>query len=319
MATVSLQQLKQRAEQVYQVISPTPQIQWPLLSRRAGCEVWLKHENHNPTGSFKVRGGLIYFSNLKKAQPGVEGVIAATRGNFGQSVAYAASRLGLASVVVVPEGNSPDKNRAMASLGAEVVTAGRDFDESVELAKQLAADRGLHLMPSFHKDLMLGVGSYALELFEALPNLDRVYVPIGLGSGICGTISARNALGLTTEIVGVVSENANAYQLSFTSGTVTSTDSANTLADGLAVRIPNAEALELILANVSRIVAVSEKEILQAIQTLFVDTHNVAEGAGAAATAAILKEHQINKGRRVASILSGGNIHKSLFIQALAE
>ena len=256
---------------------------------------------------------------MKKSLPGVEGVIAATRGNFGQSVAYAASRQDLASVVVVPEGNSPDKNRAMASLGAEVVTAGCDFDESIEMAKQLAAERGLHLMPSFHEDLMLGVGSYALELFEAVPDLDRVYVPIGLGSGICGTISARNALGLKTEIVGVVSENANAYQLSFKSGKVTSTNSANTLADGLAVRNPSADALELILANVSRIVTVSEKELLQAIQILFVDTHNVAEGAGAAATAAILKEQQINQGQRVASILSGGNIHKSLFTQALEE
>ena len=246
MAMPDIDLLRTSAEQVYKVISPTPQLQWPLLSQRTACELWLKHENHNPTGSFKVRGGFIYLSRLKERQPEVEGVIAATRGNFGQSIAFAASRLGLTVVVVVPEGNSEDKNRAMSALGAELVIAGRDFDESVETAIQLANDRGLHMIPSYHQDLVLGIGSYALELFDALPKLDRVYVPIGLGSGICGVISVRNALGLATEIVGVVAANANAYELSFASGYVVGTESADTLADGLAVRIPNAEALELI-------------------------------------------------------------------------
>jgi threonine dehydratase len=317
MATIDLTLMRERAAEVYRVIGPTQQIQWPLLSQRAGCSLWLKHENHNPTGSFKVRGGLIYLSHLKSSSPDVTGVVAATRGNYGQSVAFSASRLNLTAVVVVPEGNSPDKNRAMAALGAEVVIAGQDFDESVEVAIRLAVDRGLHLMPSFHEDLMLGVGSYALELFDAVPDLDRVYVPIGLGSGICGVINARNALSPTTEIVGVVSENANAYQLSFAAGKVIGTNSANTLADGLAVRNPSVDALKLMLANVSHIVTVSETQLLAAIQILFEDTHNVAEGAGAAATAAVLKERKINQGKRVAAILSGGNIHKSLFSRAL--
>jgi threonine dehydratase len=319
MATIDLAVLRESAAEVYRVISPTQQIQWPLLSERAGCALWLKHENHNPTGSFKVRGGLIYLTRLKASRPEITGVVAATRGNYGQSVAFASARLGLTSVVVVPEGNSPDKNRAMAALGAEVVIEGGDFDESVEVAKAIAAERELHLMPAFHEDLMLGVGSYALELFDALPDLDRVYVPIGLGSGICGVINARNALCPDTEIVGVVSENANAYQLSFAAGKVIGTNSANTLADGLAVRNPSPKALKLMLANVSNIVTVSEAELLAAIQILFEDTHNVAEGAGAAATAAVLKEREINAGKRVAAILSGGNIQKSLFSRALDE
>ncbi len=319
MINENLESLRESARKVYQVTSPTPQILWPLLAQRIGCELWIKHENHNPTGSFKVRGGIIYLSNLKQQQASVEGVIAATRGNFGQSVAFAASRLGMRSVVVVPEGNSPDKNRAMAALGAEVVIEGVDFDESVEVAKSLATERDLHLMPSFHMDLVRGVASYALELFEALPDLDRIYVPIGLGSGISGVAQARNALGLSTEIVGVVSENANAYQLSFDAGDVRSTNTANTIADGLAVRNPDSEALGIMLANVSRIVTVSEQEVLNSIRYLFEDTHNVAEGAGAAATAAVLKEKSVNQGRQVAAILTGGNIHRELFVQALAD
>ena len=317
MTTADLSILRAVAEQVHQVISPTPQLRWPLLCERADCELWLKHENHNPTGSFKVRGGLIYLSNLCAREPGLTGVIAATRGNFGQSVAYSAARLGIEPVVVVPEGNSPDKNRAMTALGAEVIIAGNDFDESVEVAAQLAAERNLHLMPSFHADLVNGVGSYALELFDALPDLDRVYVPIGLGSGICGVVSARNALGLSTEIVGVVAENARAYQLSFAAGTVTPTNSADTLADGLAVRNPDRSALDIMLGNVNRIVSVSEDDVLDAIGFLFEDTHNVAEGAGAAAVAAIISERAVNRGQRVAAILTGGNIHKTLFEAAL--
>jgi threonine dehydratase len=269
MALPDIELLRSCAEQVHKVINPSAQIPWPLLNERVACDLWLKHENHNPTGSFKVRGGLIYLSRLKTAHPEIKGVVAATRGNFGQSIAFAASRLGLIAVVVVPEGNSPDKNRAMSALGAELVIAGSDFDESVDAAVQLAGERGFHLIPSFHQDLVLGIGSYALELFDAEPGLDRVYVPIGLGSGICSVISARNALGLSTEIIGVVTENANAYQLSFDSRKVIGTQSADTLADGLAVRNPNAEALDIILANVSRIVTVSEEEILAAIRILF--------------------------------------------------
>ena len=316
---LDLKSLRNNADKVHRVIPPTQQLRWPLLCERANCELWLKHENHNPTGSFKVRGGLIYLTNLKESDPAVEGVVAATRGNFGQSVAFAASRLGLKSVVVVPEGNNPDKNRAMKALGAQVIVAGVDFDESVEASRDLAEQGGFHLMPSFHADLVAGVASYALELFDALPDLDRVYVPIGLGSGISGVVSARNALGLSTEIVGVVSENANCYQLSFAAGAVRSTHSANTLADGLAVRNPDSDALSFMLENVSRIIAVSEEEVLDSIRYLFEDTHNVAEGAGAATTAAVLQEQEINAGQRVAAILTGGNIHNSLFVRALGS
>jgi len=309
--------IRQNANFVHSKMPPSPQMEWPLLSQRAGCELWLKHENYNPTGSFKVRGGLTYLSALLKRAPELKGVIAATRGNFGQSVAYAASDLGIKSVVVVPHGNSPDKNLLMAALGAEVIEAGVDFDESIQFAKYIAKERDLHLMPSFHDDLVAGVATYAFELFEAVPGLDRVYVPIGLGSGICSVVNVRNAMNLKCEIIGVVSENANAYQLSFEAGKVLSTNSAETMADGLAVRNPSAEAFEIISKHVAAIVSVSDKEIALAMQAIFDDTHNIAEGAGAAATAAILKDRERNKGQKVAAILTGGNINKKVFIDAL--
>jgi len=293
-------------------------MEWPLLSKRAGCELWLKHENYNPTGSFKVRGGLTYLSNLLTKEPEVQGVVAATRGNFGQSVAYAASRFGIQSVIVVPFGNSTDKNLLMAALGAEVIEAGADFDESIQFAGALAEERKLHLMPSFHDDLVAGISTYALELFEAVAKLDRVYVPIGLGSGICSVVNVRNALNLDCEIIGVVSENANAYQLSFEAGKRRSTNSADTFADGLAVRNPNEEALEIILNNVAAVVSVSDREIALAMQAIFNDTHNIAEGAGAATTAAVLKEKEKNKGQKVAAILTGGNVNREVFIDALS-
>ena len=304
---------------VYQHMLASPQIQWPLLSERCGCEVWVKHENHNPTGSFKVRGGLVYMNNLRAREPDSTGIVTATRGNHGQSVAYAASRQGLSSTVVVPEGNNPEKNLAIQALGAELIVHGKDFDEAVPHTLKLAEQRGLHRMPSFHEDLVAGVGTYAMEFLNAQPDLKRVYVPIGLGSGICGMICARNALGLNTEIVGVVSVNADCYAQSFAAGHVVETETANTLADGMAVRVPSEEALSLITANVARIVSVKDRDILEAIQIYFSDTHNIAEGAGAAPLAALLIEKELNRGEKVGVVLSGGNINRALYVRALSD
>jgi len=309
--------LDSAAGQVYRHMSPSPQLRWPLLSERCGCEVWVKHENHNPTGAFKVRGGLVYMHRLRQCEPQCAGVVTATRGNHGQSVAHAAGIHGLTPVVVVPEGNNPDKNRAMRALGAELIVRGRDFDESVPYAARLAAERDLHLMPTFHMELVRGVASYSLEFLRAVPDLDRIYVPIGLGSGICGTISARNALGLGTEIVGVVSAEADCYARSLAAGDCVSTATADTLADGMAVRVPSPDALRIMLGNVSRIVAVSDAEVLAAVRYYFSDTHNIAEGAGAASLAALLKDED-RAGRRVGLVLSGGNIDADLYRRALS-
>jgi threonine dehydratase len=312
----NLQEIEVAAAEIYKVIQPTPQLSWPLLNIRCGCEVWVKHENHNPTGAFKVRGGLIYLGNLAKKEPGIEGVCAATRGNHGQSVAFAAARNGLKAVIVVPEGNNPDKNAAMKALGAELIVYGHDFDVAVAHAGEIAEQRALHLLPSFHMDLVTGVATYALEFFQGAPRLDRVYVPVGLGSGISGVIAAKNALQLDTEIIGVVSENANCYQLSFDAGKCISTNSADTIADGLAVRNPSQLALEVMLGEVERIVEVSDQQVFGAIACYFDDTHNVAEGAGAAGLAALLKEKKLNDGQRVGVICSGGNINRDLLKQA---
>jgi threonine dehydratase len=314
-----LEELDEAAAEIYKVIQATPQISWPLLNSRCGCEVWVKHENHNPTGAFKVRGGLIYLSNLRQREPNLTGVCAATRGNHGQSVAYAAARNNLHPVIVVPKGNSPDKNAAMKALGAELIIYGQDFDEAVEHATVVSRERGLHLLPSFHLDLVKGVATYGLELLKNVPDLDRVYVPIGLGSGVTGMITAKKALGLDIEIIGVVSENANAYKLSFESGKCISTNSAETFADGLAVRNPSQQALEIMLEGLARIVEVSDEMIMSAISHYFNDTHNVVEGAGAASLAALLKEKEVNQGKKVAVSLSGGNITRDLFCEALGR
>jgi len=314
----SLTQLEAAAAAVHAVMPPTPQFCWPLLSQRAGAETWVKHENHTPVGAFKLRGGLAYMQDLKRQQPGLVGVIAATRGNHGQSVAFAARRVGLAAVIVVPNGNSVEKNAAMRALGAELIEHGHDFQAAYEHAMGLAAGRKLHAVRSFHPTLVAGVGSYALELFRAVPDLDTVYVPIGLGSGICGTMAARNALGLKTKIVGVVAENAAAYSLSFAKKTAVSTNSADTIADGMACRVPDEAALEFIFKGAERVVTVTEDEIKAAMRHYFTDTHNLAEGAGAAPLAALLGERRRMEGKRVALILSGGNIDRPLYTSVLS-
>jgi len=315
-----LDALNAAAALVHSVIPPTPQYHWPLLSRRVGAEIWVKHENHTPTGAFKVRGGLVYIDDLRRTRPQVRGVITATTGNHGQSIAYAASRLGLAATIVVPEGNNPAKNRAMRGFGADLVEVGHDFQAAYEYAiAQAEADPELHLVRSFGPLLVCGVASYALELFGAVAGVDAIYVPVGLGSGICGVIAVRDALGLTTEVVGVVAEEAPTYALSFAAGRAVPTNRADTLAEGIAVRVPDQEALAVILKGAARIVAVSEAEIRQAARAIYQDTRNFAEGAAAAPLAAALKERGRLAGKRVALVQSGGNVERTLLADILAE
>lgn len=315
---LSLDEIESAAAIVHGAMPSTAQYAWPLLASRTGCETWVKHENHTPTGAFKVRGGLVFMDRLKRRSPDTGGVISATRGNHGQSIALAAARNSIAATIVVPHGNSVEKNAAMRAFGAELVEAGHDFDAAKDVAMKLAEERGLVMVPSFHRDLVAGVASYALELFRTAPPLDTVYVPIGLGSGICGTIAVRDALGLETKIVGVVSTEAPAYALSFAAGRVVATNSADTMADGMAVRGPDAEALEVILKGADRIVQVSDAEIGAAMRAYYEDTHQLTEGAGAAALAALLQERERLAGKRVGLILSGGNIDRPVYLRVLA-
>ncbi len=314
-----LDALQSAAAIVHRSIAPTALIRWPLLQERTGAEVWIKHENHTPVGAFKIRGGLVYMEHLAREQAGLAGVITATRGNHGQSIAFAAARAGLRAVIVVPRGNSPEKNAAMRALGAELVERGGDFQEAYEEAMRIAAEESLHLVRSFDERLIAGVASYALELFAAAPPLDAVYVPIGLGSGICGTIAARNALALRTEVIGVVAAGAPAYARSFAERRPVATEAAETIADGIACRTPNADAVRIINQHAARIVTVSDAEIRAAMRALFSDTHNAAEGAGAAALAALCRERETMRGRRVALILSGGNVDRDVFARVLGE
>ncbi|WP_448145112.1 threonine dehydratase [Pseudomonas silesiensis] len=305
--------IEQAAHQVYQVMPATAQYPWPLLAERLGCTVWVKHENHTPTGAFKVRGGITFMHWLKRTHPAARGIVTATRGNHGQSLALAARALGLRALIVVPEGNSVEKNQAMRGFGGEVVEWGRDFDEAREEAARLAQTHGLYLVPPFHTELVKGVATYALELFKAAPDLDTVYVPIGCGSGICGVIAARDALGLKTEVVGVVSTEAAAAKLSFEAQAICETATANTFADGLAVRKPVPEAFAIYSAAAARIVSVGEEQIAEAMRVYYTDTHNLAEGAGAAALAALIQERDAMAGKRVGVILSGGNVDRAVY------
>jgi threonine dehydratase len=295
----------------------TAQYAWPLLARRLGCTVWVKHENHTPTGAFKVRGGITFLHWLKRTQPQISGIVSATRGNHGQSLALASSALGLRAMIVVPQNNSVEKNNAMRAFGAEVIEFGRDFDEAREEAARLAESHSLYLVPPYHRELVKGVATYALELFSAVPDLHTVYVPIGCGSGICAVIAARDALGLSTNVVGVVSTEADAAKRSFESGTLQETPSANTFADGMAVRKPVPEALAVYAAGAQRIVAVSDEQVAEAMRVYYTDTHNLAEGAGAAALAALMQECEAMAGKKVGVILSGGNIDMSVYARVI--
>jgi threonine dehydratase len=309
----TLEELHHAHKVVAAAVPETPQYVWPQLRARVGAEVWVKHENHVPTGAFKVRGGLTYVERLTRERPGVPGLISATRGNHGQSIAFAGRRHGLQVTIVVPHSNSVEKNAAMRALGAELVEHGADFQAARDEAERRAAAGGQVMVPSFHRDLVLGVATYAFELLAAVPDLATLYVPIGMGSGICGCIVVRDLLGLQTEIVGVQSAKAPSYALSFARGEVVSTPTSDTLADGMATRVPDSEAFEIIRRGASRIVQVSDDEIATAIRAYWTDTHNLAEGAGAAALAALMQERNRQGGRKVGIILSGGNIDLDLF------
>jgi threonine dehydratase len=314
----SLADLEAAAGLVRTVVPATPQYAWPLLADRTGAEVWIKHENHTPIGAFKLRGGLVYMDWLKRSGPRVGGIVTATRGNHGQSVALAGRRAGVAVTILVPRGNSAEKNAAMEAFGAELIVHGRDFDEAKARAMQVARERNLYYLPSFDPLLVKGVATYALELFRAVADVHTVYVPIGMGSGICGVIAARDLLGLSTEIVGVVAAAAPAIALSVEAGHPVPTNSAPTFADGMACRDPHADALAIIARGAARIVRVGEDEIAEAIRLLWTATHNVAEGAGAASLAALVKERDRMAGKRVGVILSGGNIDADMLRTVLS-
>jgi threonine dehydratase len=303
---------------VHRHMAPTPQYAWPQLAVRTGAEVWVKHENHGPIGAFKARGAITFIDWLRRTHPDCPGIITATRGNHGQAQARAATKAGLHAVVYVPRGNSPEKNAAMRAFGADLREFGADFDEAREEAMRTAGAEGLHPVPPFHPELVRGVATYALEFFRAAPPLDAVYVPIGCGSGICGVIAARDALGLATDVIGVVAEAAAGARLSVAAGRPVATDSALTFADGMAVRVPVAEALAIYGPGAARIVTVGEDAIAEAVRLYFADIHNVAEGAGAAGLAALLSERQAMAGRRVGLILSGGNIDSDKFAETLS-
>ena len=293
-------------------VPATPQYAWPLLKAATGIHVVVKHENHTPIGAFKVRGGLVYLDRLKRARPDVAGIVSATTGNHGQSLAFAGQRLGVPVTIVVPFGNSTEKNAAMRAFGAELIEYGRDFDEAKDRAAGIAAERGLEFAPSFHRDLVVGVATYGYELLTAFADLDVIYVPIGLGSGICGVIGVRDALGLKTAVVGVVAERANCYRLSVAAGRAVPTNAAATFADGMAVRVPDPAAVDIIARGAERVIEVAEDEIAEAMRILFSATHSVAEGAGAAPLAALIKERDRLRGRRAAVILTGQNIDRAM-------
>ncbi len=298
-------------------IHETPAYRWPLLEAGLGCNLWLKHENHTPVGAFKIRGGLVYMDELKRQQPEVRGVIAATTGNHGQSITFAAKLNGLRAVIVVPHGNNPEKNAAMRSLGAELVEHGREFQEALEYSRELAAQEGLHAVPSFHPWLVRGVATYGLELFRAVSDLDAVFVPIGLGSGFCGVTAAREALGLKTKIIGVVSEHAPAYALSFQQRQFVEQTSTTRVAEGVACKTPNRDALDHVILHAHEIVTVSDDEAVAAMREIVQATHNIAEGAGALAYAGLKKRCNAWQGKRVACVLTGGNASMSILREVL--
>ena len=314
-----LGQLERAHEVVGAAMPPTPAHVWPLLTQRLGADVVVKHENHTPIGAFKVRGGLVYVERLQRERPQTSGIISATRGNHGQSLAFAARRYGVPVTIYMPRGNSVEKNQAMRALGANLIEHGEDFQSAREECERHAEREGLELVPSFHRDLVMGVSTYALELLRAAPDIDVLYVPIGQGSGICGCILARDLLGLKTDIVGVQSTEAPSYALSFAAGTVVKTNSSNTLADGMATRVPDPEALAIIRKGASHIVQVTDDDVADAVRAYWTDTHNLAEGAGAAALAAALQEKAKLRGKRVGLILSGGNIDFDLFQKWIAR
>lgn len=304
----TLTELAQAAKYVHHFMEPTPQYNWSLLSQKLGCEVWVKHENHTPTAAFKVRGGLCLLRTIMRNNKPPIGIISATRGNHGQSLSYAAGKVGLPVTIVVPENNNSDQNLLIKSFGANLVTYGKDFEEARLHSFNLQQEFGYQAIAPFERELVLGVATYAFEFFNKVKDLDTIYVPIGMGSGICGLIKTRDLLGLNTKIVGVVSSGADAFAQSFNAGKIITTNSANTLADGVATRTPMAEPFDIIKQGASRVITVTDKEIAQAMYMYYQSTHNLSEGAGAVSLAGLVKEKSFMKDKKVGVILSGGNI-----------
>ncbi|MBU4517792.1 MAG: threonine dehydratase [Gammaproteobacteria bacterium] len=315
----NLQDIEAAAQVVYQSFQATPQYRWATLTQRLGADCWVKHENHTPVGAFKIRGGLIYFHQLKLRGELPREVMSATRGNHGQSIGWAARAHGVACSIVVPLGNSLEKNAAMRALGVNLIEHGDDFQAAREHAIQLAAERGAHMVPSYHKDLLRGVSTYWWEFFQAVPQLDVVYVPIGQGSGACSAIAAKLALGHPARIVGVVSAHATTYADSIAAGRVVESPVSTELADGMACRVADAAALDVLMPHLDHVVKVSDDEVAQAMRTLFADTHNVAEGAGAASFAAAWQERESLKGKVVGTTLCGGNVDSEVFAKVLSN
>jgi threonine dehydratase len=315
----TLDEIHEAQKLVYSLMQPTPQISWPLLNQRLEADVWVKHENHTPIAAFKARTAIVYAAELFKHSHGIKGLITATRGNHGQSVALAGQRFKVPVTIVVPHGNSSEKNAAMRGQGANLIDFGNDYQAAREHAKKLANDQNLHFVPAYRRDIVKGVASYWVELFSAVPDLDVAYVPIGMGSGISAGCAVRNGMGLETKLVGVVSEGAPAYALSFAAGRKIEAPVTTIIADGMACRLPDDEPLEIMRQNVDHVVLVSDDEIRRAMKTYFTDTHNAVEGAGAASLAAALKEKAALKGKRVGLILTGGNVDHEIFARVLQE
>lgn len=315
----TIEEIRAAQQQVYALMPPTPQFAWPLLCDRLGTEVWVKHENHTPIGAFKARTAVVYVAEVFRENGGVAELVTATRGNHGQSVALAARRFGVTAHIVVPRGNSPEKNAAMRAQGADLIEFGGDYQESKEHAQTLAAEHGWHFVPAYHRNIVTGVATFWLEFFSAVPDLDVVYVPIGQGSGICSCAAVRNGLNLKTRIVGVVAEGAPAYALSFEAGRKIAAPVTTLLGDGMACRVPDDASLEVVLENVDRVLRVNEEEIRQAMKIYFTDTHNVVEGAGAAGLAAALNEKDSLKGKRVGLVITGGNVDHDVFARVLLD
>ncbi len=315
----SLDEVREAQKLVYSIMQPTPQISWPLLNQRLGTETWVKHENHTPIGAFKARTAVVYASELFRRSSAITGLVTATRGNHGQSVALAARRFNTSAHIVVPRGNSTSKNAAMRAQGANLIEFGGDFQEAKEHAMKLADEHGWHFVPSYHYDIVKGVATYWLEFFSAVPDLDIVYVPIGQGSGICAAAAIRNGLSKATRIVGVVSEGAPAYALSFEAGRKIEAPATTLIADGMACRVPDDQSLEVIIRDVDHIVRVSEEEVRHAMKVYFTDTHNVVEGAGAAGLAAALKEKHSIQGKRVGLVATGGNVDTETYAEVLSS
>ena len=306
---------------VGQVVPPTPQYRWPRLCEALGTEMWLKHEDQTPTGAFKVRGGVVYVDDVRRrreAGEAVAGIASATRGNHGQSLALSGTRLGVPVLVGVPECNSADQNRAIEAHGAELLVAGADFEETRAQVAREAERRGYELVPAFHPLLVAGVATYWLEFFTVRPDLDVVYVAIGMGSGICAAIGVRDLLGLDTEVVGVVTEGAPTWALSLEAGEVVPTDAARTWCDGVATRNPPPEAFDVVRRGAARVLRVSDEQAADACRLLFDTTHHVAEGAAGVVLAGAWQERDRLRGREVGAVLCGANVDRDVFREVLA-